>query len=127
MNGGKLSNIESIECNNLKIGPINITPTTFGEQTTSVEDVTFEITEGSASYIGGSTIYYVTITASKKLAKALQLPYKISYATYEGKYDSSGYNNKVQKIFFNSAITFPANTLKYEVSVIADSYGQYGL
>ena len=127
ISGGKLSNIESIEClNNLRIGPIDITPANFNEPVIIKKAVKFTITGGRASYIGGSTIYYVTITADQKLATAIQLPYMLSYATYRGTRNNSEYNNKTQNIYFNKIITFPANTLTYEVSIVADSYDQYG-
>lgn len=126
--GGKFSSIESIEClNSLKIGPIELTPFNFNTADIKEKDITFTVTGGRASYIGSSTIYYVTITASQKLAKAIQLPYMLVYATYTGTYGgTSSYNNKVQNIYFNQKITFPANTTTYEISIIADSYDQYG-
>lgn len=124
--GGQLSGIESIECSKLKLGPVELTPINFNEETFQEEAITFTVTKGRASYIGSSTIYYVTITSSKKLAKAVLLPYMLVYATYTGTYGSNSYNNKVQNIYFNQKITFPANTLEYEISIIADSYDQYG-
>ena len=90
---------------------------------TTKQSVTFRISAGSASYIGSSTIYKVTITANKIVAENVTLTSKLKNASYRGNYSDYPISKTID---FNQEVVFPKGKQTLEVSIIAGSFGQYG-